>query len=74
MDGFIGGRRVKLQEGQKGTLTDLPDLPREIDAETTAAYIQDVLAGNKPVPASMALQVEHILHLASANIPMSPET
>ncbi|MEO5672297.1 MAG: DNA-binding protein YbiB, partial [Ramlibacter sp.] len=74
MDGFIGGRRVKLQEGRKGTLTDLPDLPRDIDAESTAAYIQDVLAGRKPVPASMAIQVEHILHLASANIPMSQET
>jgi anthranilate phosphoribosyltransferase len=64
MDGFIGGRRVMLQEGRKGTLTDLPDMPREIDAESTAAYIQDVLTGRKPVPASMALQVEHILHLA----------
>lgn len=63
MDGFIAGRRVALQEGQKGTLTDLPDLPREIDAETTAAYIQDVLAQRKPVPASMAVQVEHILRL-----------
>jgi anthranilate phosphoribosyltransferase len=64
MDGFIAGRRETMQEGQKGTLTDLPDLPREIDPETTAAYIQDVLAGRKPVPASMALQVEHILRLA----------
>jgi anthranilate phosphoribosyltransferase len=64
MDGFIRGRRETLQEGQKGTLTDLPDLPRETDAENTAAYIQDVLASRKPVPASMALQVEHILHLA----------
>jgi anthranilate phosphoribosyltransferase len=64
MDGFIGGRRETLQEGKKGTLTDLPDMPREIDAETTAAYIQDVLAERKPVPASMALQVEHILRLA----------
>jgi anthranilate phosphoribosyltransferase len=66
MDGFIAGRRVTLQEGKKGTLTDLPDLPSEIDAETTAAYIQEVLAGNKPVPASMGLQVEHILHLAES--------
>ncbi|MDB5875263.1 MAG: anthranilate phosphoribosyltransferase 2 [Ramlibacter sp.] len=74
MDGFIAGQRVTLQEGRKGTLTDLPDLPREIDAESTAAYIQEVLAGKKPVPASMALQVEHILHLASANIPTSQET
>ncbi len=66
MDGFIAGRRITLQEGQKGTLTDLPDLPREIDAGTTAAYIQDVLRGDKPVPSSMALQVEHILHLADS--------
>jgi anthranilate phosphoribosyltransferase len=64
MDGFIAGRRVTLQEGRKGTLTDLPDLPKEIDPETTAAYIQDVLAGRKPVPDSMGLQVEHILQLA----------
>ena len=74
MDGFIAGRRVTLEEGRKGTLTDLPDLPREIDADSTAAYIQDVLAGRKPVPASMALQVEHILRLAYANIPTSQET
>ncbi len=66
MDGFIAGRRVTLQEGRKGTLTDLPDLPRDIDADTTAAYIQEVLSGDKPVPSSMALQVEHILHLADS--------
>jgi anthranilate phosphoribosyltransferase len=64
MDGFVAGRRVTLQEGQKGTLTDLPDLPRGIDPETTATYIGDVLDGRKPVPASVALQVEHILRLA----------
>ncbi len=64
MDGFIAGRRITMEEGRKGTLTDLPDLPKEIDPDTTAAYIRDVLAGNKPVPASMAVQVEHILRLA----------
>jgi anthranilate phosphoribosyltransferase len=66
MDGFRNGRRVTLQEGRKGTLTDLPDLPKEVDPETTAAYIRAVLAGTRPVPDSMALQVEHILHLATA--------
>lgn len=66
MDGFIAGRRLTLQEGQKGTVTGLPGLPREIDAESTAAYIQGVLAGRKPVPASMELQVEHILRLAQS--------
>jgi anthranilate phosphoribosyltransferase len=66
MDGFVRGERVTLQEGRKGTLTDLPELPKELDAASTAAYIGDVLAGRKAVPASVALQVEHILHLADA--------
>jgi anthranilate phosphoribosyltransferase len=66
MDGFLRGERVTLQEGRRGTLTDLPDLPKEVDPETTAAYIRAVLEGRKPVPESMALQVEHILHLADA--------
>ncbi|MDP3821752.1 MAG: DNA-binding protein YbiB [Burkholderiales bacterium] len=74
MDGFIGGHRINLEAGRKGTLTDLPDLPREIDAESTASYIQDVLAGHKPVPASMSLQVEHILRLASAAPPNTQTT
>ena len=66
MDGFVRGRHLALELGQKGTLTDLPDLPRDIDAVTTAAYIRDVLAERRPVPTSMALQVEHILRLADA--------
>jgi anthranilate phosphoribosyltransferase len=66
MDGFIAGRRTPLQQGQKGTLTDLPDLPKDIDARSTAVYIREVLAGARPVPASMALQVEHILQLAQS--------
>ena len=66
MDGFVRGQRVPLQEGRRGTLTDLPGLPKEVDPESTAAYIRDVLQGRKPIPESMALQVEHILHLASA--------
>jgi anthranilate phosphoribosyltransferase len=66
MDGYVRGQRVTLQEGRRGTVTDLPGLPREIDPETTAAYIRDVLGGRKPIPESLALQVEHILHLAEA--------
>ncbi len=66
MDGFIRGRRVPLQEGRKGTATDLPGLPKEVDAATTAAYIRTVLDGGQPVPDAIALQVEHILHLAHA--------
>ena len=64
MQGFIGGRQILLQEGVKGTLPSVPDLPKEIDAASTAAYIQSVLAGKSPVPASIAQQVEHILQVA----------
>ena len=66
MDGFVRGERVTLEEGRKGTLTDLPHLPKETDPATTAAYIGDVLAGRKPIPDSVALQVEHILRLSKA--------
>lgn len=65
MDGFVAGRRVRLEEGQKGTLARLPELPPDIDPESTAAWIHDVLEDRRPVPRSLALQVEHILRLAS---------
>ena len=66
MDGFVAGRRIALEEGRKGTLTDLPDMPADTTPDSTAAYIRSVLEGTKAVPASVALQVEHILHLASS--------
>jgi anthranilate phosphoribosyltransferase len=66
MDGFVAGRRVALEERQRGTLAQVDGLPREIDAQGTAAYIRQVLAGDQPIPASMALQVEHILQLAQS--------
>lgn len=65
MEGFRRGRRELLEERQAGSLAEVPELPREIDAETTAAYTQDVLAGRNPVPAAIASQVEHILRLVS---------
>ncbi|HKB55586.1 MAG TPA: DNA-binding protein YbiB [Ramlibacter sp.] len=66
MDGFVQGRRVHLQDRQAGTLADLPELPQDIGPETTAAYTRDVLAGRRPVPPAIALQVEHILRLAAS--------
>ena len=65
MQGFIGGRQMLLQEGVKGTLPSVPDLPKEVDAASTAAYIQSVLDDSSPLPSSIAQQVEHILHLVS---------
>jgi anthranilate phosphoribosyltransferase len=64
IEGFVRGKRIELEAEQKGALTELPDLPADIAAEPTAAYIRDVLSGKKPVPAPIALQVEHILRLA----------
>ncbi|MET0311716.1 MAG: DNA-binding protein YbiB [Burkholderiaceae bacterium] len=66
MEGFVRGQRMLLEAGQKGTLTSLPDLPPDVSPEGTAAYIRQVLDGTKPVPASIAQQVEHILLLGAS--------
>ena len=66
MEAFINGQRSLLQAAQSGTLASLPDLPKTPDAASTAAYIQAVLAGQQPVPASIAQQVEHILHMTAS--------
>mgnify|MGYP003575941302 CR=1 FL=1 len=65
MEGFVAGKRVVLQEQQRGTLTDLPGWPSGVDAQATAAYIDDVMNDRQPLPESISLQVEHILRLAS---------
>ena len=63
MEAFIHGQRTLLQEAQSGALAALPDLPKTTDAVSTAAYIRAVLAGDQPVPQSIARQVEHILQV-----------
>ena len=65
MEGFLNGQRSLLQESQPGTLASVPDLPKEIDSLSTAAYIRAVMSGTHAVPASIAKQVEHILRMAS---------
>ncbi len=65
MDGYLRGKRVELQAAQAGTLTHLPELPA-MDVASTAAYIGRVLSGDVPVPAPIARQIDHILHLVSA--------
>jgi anthranilate phosphoribosyltransferase len=61
MEAFRDGQRHLLQAAQEGPLANLPDLPRELDAASIAAYIRSVLDGERPAPAPIALQVEHIL-------------
>jgi len=61
MDAFRDGQRHLLQPAQEGSLAALPDLPKDISAAATAAYILAVLDGHLPVPVPIALQVAHIL-------------
>lgn len=61
MDAFRNGQRHLLQAAQEGTLAALPELPKDISAEATAAYIRDVLDGRLPTPAPITTQVAHIL-------------
>jgi anthranilate phosphoribosyltransferase len=53
-------------EQQAGSLQRLPELPSAIDAGATAAYIGEVLAGAKPLPAPIATQVMALRALADA--------
>jgi anthranilate phosphoribosyltransferase len=66
MQAFLNGQATDLQAYQAGSLTTLPDLPQSIDAAGTAAYIRSVMGGTQPVPAPIAQQVAHILHLVAA--------
>jgi len=51
---------------QDGVLTDLPVLPREHDAATTALYIQSVFSGEKPAPAPLVRQVDTLVKALGA--------
>ncbi|WP_119154630.1 DNA-binding protein YbiB [Caldimonas tepidiphila] len=63
MDVFLGGElRAELSVPQlEGSLAQVPLLPREHDAATTALYIQAVASGEKPAPAPLLRQVECLL-------------
>ena len=60
MDVFKDGTTRRVQDQREGSLEQLPDMPA-IDAASTAAYIQQVLRGERTVPEPIALQVQHIL-------------
>jgi len=67
MEAFRQGRRCLVQGAQSGSLIGLPELPQAIDAASTAAYIQAILAGRLQVPTPIAQQVERILLETSAS-------
>jgi anthranilate phosphoribosyltransferase len=60
MDVFRNGQIRRVQEQREGSLDKPPDTPA-IDPAATAAYIQQVLRGERAVPEPIALQVQHIL-------------
>ncbi len=60
MDVFKDGATRRVQAQREGSLAQLPDMPAT-DAAATAAYIQQVLRGERAVPEPIALQVRHIL-------------
>jgi anthranilate phosphoribosyltransferase len=60
MDVFKDGQTRRVQEQREGSLNQLPDMPA-IESAATAAYIQQVLRGERAVPEPIALQVQHIL-------------
>ena len=45
----------------EGAVGDMPLLPTERDAASTALYVQSLLAGEKPIPAPVAQQVRGVL-------------
>ena len=62
MDAFVNGQSSRVQAQQDGPLASVPDLPAS-DAHSTARWTQAVLSGEQPVPAPIASQVAHVVHL-----------
>lgn len=60
---FHDGACTVLVQKQE-PVDDLPPLPHDRDAKSTAQWIRDALQGSQPVPASINEQVEHCLHVA----------
>lgn len=65
---WLGGHGLPqwLLPAAEGSIVAVPDLPQSIDAETTARWIGDVLAGHRPVPPAIARQVDAVVELRSA--------
>jgi anthranilate phosphoribosyltransferase len=47
----------------EGVVSDMPRLPTERDAASTALYVQSLLAGERPMPAPVAQQIRAVLAL-----------
>lgn len=70
MDAYVGGVACAAAScpAQEGSVGELPLLPTERDAASTALYVQSLLAGEKPMPAPVSQQVRAVLALVAATV------
>lgn len=63
MDVYLDGQVCAAAScpAQEGALSDMPLLPAERDASSTALFVQSLLAGEKPMPAPIAQQISAVL-------------
>jgi anthranilate phosphoribosyltransferase len=59
IDWFHHGECTTLVYKHSSLTGDLPEVPEDCSAEATAAWIKRVLAGDCPVPPTIAEQVGH---------------
>ncbi|HEX7650193.1 MAG TPA: DNA-binding protein YbiB [Noviherbaspirillum sp.] len=63
IDWFHAHQRTVLVQKQE-PVDEMPPLPLQSDAPTTAKWIREALDGRQPVPEPITEQVEHCLHIA----------
>ncbi len=75
MDLFRHGQSHTVQAAQTGSLAQVPDLPAGHDLDATVQHTLAILAGERPLPTPIALQVAHICDaLASLSTPSALPT
>ncbi len=75
LDVFLHGQPCAelSMPAREGVLAELPVLPRETDASTTALYIQSVVSGATPAPAPLLQQVDTLCSaIARLAVPQRP--
>jgi anthranilate phosphoribosyltransferase len=63
IDAFVNGLRSCLVAPQTGPLTEIPQIPTQIDALSTAQYTHAVLSRELPIPQPIARQVQAIVQI-----------
>ena len=76
MDVYLDGQVCDAAScpAQEGALTDMPLLPVERDASSTALFVQSLLAGERPMPAPIAQQIRAVLTALAALAPLAGAT